>query len=76
MPSDPSLLVDAVRGAAERHERTWNALVPDRFTVNAAAEAAEDAAYLDMTRAKQALRDHIHATYGVTVEELARLAAL
>lgn len=75
MPYDSRVLVDAVRDAAHRHDLAWRALVPDRFTVNSAAEAAEEAAYADMARAKHALRDHVHATYGVTIEELAQLAA-
>jgi hypothetical protein len=67
-------LVVAVRAAAERHNLTWDALIPDRFTVNAAAEAAEDAAYDEMAQAKRALRDHICATYGISIDELSSLA--
>jgi len=71
---DARALVDAVRAAAKRHHLTWDALVPDRFTVNAAAEAAEEVAYVEMAQAKRALRDHICATYGISINELASLA--
>ncbi len=74
MQEDARALVDAVRAAAKRHNLTWDALVPDRFTVNAAAEAAEEAAYAEMAKAKRALRDHICATYGISIDELASLA--
>ena len=74
MQKDARALVDAVRAAAKRHDLTWDALVPDRFTVNAAAEAAEEVAYVEMAQAKRALRDHICATYGISINELASLA--
>jgi hypothetical protein len=74
MQEDARALVDAVRAAAKRHNLTWDALVPDRFTVNAAAEEAEEAAYAEMAQAKRALRDHICATYGISIDELASLA--
>ncbi|NTS64487.1 hypothetical protein HRV97_04875 [Sphingomonas sp. HHU CXW] len=74
MQDDARALVDAVRASAKRHNLTWDALVPDRFTVNAAAEEAEEAAYLEMAQAKRALRDHICATYGISISELASLA--
>lgn len=74
MQEDGRALVDAVRAAAERHGLTWTALIPDRFTVNAAAEASEEAAYAEMAQAKQALRDHISKTYGISIDELASLA--
>lgn len=74
MDYEARALVEAVRAAAERHNLTWDALIPDRFTVNAAAEAAEDAAYAEMAQAKRALRDHICATYGISIDELSSLA--
>lgn len=74
MDDEARALVETVRAAAERHNLTWNALIPDRFTVNAAAEAAEDAAYAEMAQAKRALRDHICATYGISIDELSSLA--
>ena len=74
MQDDARALVDAVRAAAKRHNLTWDALVPDRFTVNAAAEAAEEVAYGEMAQAKRALRDHIYTTYGISITELASLA--
>ena len=67
-------LVEDVREAARRHNLTWEALVPDQFTINLAAEAAEEAAYADMAAAKLALRDHICETYGLSARELASLA--
>jgi hypothetical protein len=67
-------LVEQVREAALRHNRTWAELVPDEFTVNLAAEAAEEAAYAEMAIAKAALRDHICDTYGISARELASLA--
>jgi|EndMetStandDraft_8_1072994.scaffolds.fasta_scaffold1409217_2 hypothetical protein len=72
---DPKDLVAAVRAAARRHNLTWEALVPDRFQVDFAHEAAEELAYAEMAAAKSALRDHICETYGLTVRELASLAA-
>lgn len=68
-------LVSAVRAAAAVHAASWDALVPDRFTVNLAMEPAEEAAYADMARAKAALRRHICETYGLSARELASLAA-
>ncbi len=70
------LLVEAVRAAASRHAMSWGELVPDALTVNAAAEAAEEAAYAEMAVAKRALRDHICATYGISLPELGSLAML
>lgn len=72
--TDGKALVSAVREAARRHNLTWEALVPDHFTVDAAHEAAEEAAYAQMANAKAALRDHICATYGITLRELSSLA--
>jgi hypothetical protein len=68
------LLVEDVRAAARRHNITWEKMVPDAVTLNLAAEAAEEAAYSDMAAAKARLRDHICATYGLTIRELASLA--
>ena len=67
-------LVMAVRAAAAQHNITWEAMVPDMFTVNLDAEAAEEAAYAEMAAAKRALRDHICTTYGITMRELGSLA--
>jgi hypothetical protein len=67
-------LVEDVRAAARRHNITWEKMVPDEVTLNLAAEAAEEAAYSDMAAAKARLRDHICATYGLTIRELASLA--
>jgi hypothetical protein len=67
-------LVEMVRQAARRHATSWEALVPDPSTINSSAEAAEEAAYAEMALAKRALRDHICATYGITVRELSSLA--
>jgi hypothetical protein len=67
-------LVGLVREAARRHSRTWEALVPDEFTVNLAAEPAEERAYAEMAIAKAALRDHICEVYGISIRELASLA--
>lgn len=69
-------LVAAVRLAARLHNLRWDALVPDHFTVDLAHEAAEEAAYLEMARAKAALRDHICETYGISLRELNSLAML
>jgi hypothetical protein len=66
--------VEAVRRAARRHATSWEALVPDSRTVNPAAEDAEEAAYAEMALAKRALRDHICATYGISLRELSSLA--
>ncbi|SEN19207.1 hypothetical protein SAMN05192583_2192 [Sphingomonas gellani] len=67
-------LVEAVRAAAATHNQTWEALVPDPFTINLAAEADEEQAYAAMTRAKAALRDHICEVYGISARELSSLA--
>jgi len=67
-------LVTAVREAARRHAASWEALVPDMRTVDASAEAAEDVAYAEMAAAKRALRDHICATYEISLRELSDLA--
>lgn len=74
MSDEARTLVAAVREAARAHNSSWEALVPDPFTVNFSAETAEEAAYADMARAKAALRDHICHTYGITARELASLA--
>ncbi len=67
--------MDAVRAAARHHNTTWEALVPDPFTVNFVHEQAEEAAYAEMARAKAALRDHICETYGISLRELGSLAS-
>lgn len=67
-------LVEAVRDAARRHDDSWDALVPDQFTVDLRFEAAEEAAYAEMARAKAALRQHICEIYGLSARELASLA--
>lgn len=67
-------LADAVHVAARVHNSTWEALVPDSFIVNPAAELAEERAYADMAAAKQVLRDHICETYGISVREPSSLA--
>lgn len=72
--TDGRLLVAAVRDAARLHNATWEMLVPDRVTINLAAEAAEEAAYAEMAVAKRALRDHICTVYGISIRELASLA--
>ena len=71
---DGHALVAAVRRAAAVHNVTWEALVPDRFTIDLTAEAAEERAYVAMAVEKQRLRDHICATYGLSIRELASLA--
>lgn len=71
---DGPALVAVVRRAAALHNATWEALVPDQFTIDLRAEAAEEQAYLAMAAEKQRLRDHICATYGISVRELASLA--
>lgn len=73
---DPKDLVAAVRAAAIRHNRTWDALVPDRFQIDFRHEEAEELAYAEMAAAKRALRDHICETYGITARELSSLATL
>jgi hypothetical protein len=67
-------LAAAVRAAAARHNLTWEALVPDAYRVDFAHEAAEELAYAEMELAKQALRDHICRTYGISYRELSSLA--
>lgn len=69
-------LVADVRAAARVHAASWEALVPDSFTVNFAAEAVEEAAFADMAEAKRRLRDHICEVYGVSIRELADLAVV
>lgn len=71
----PQDLVEDVRAAARAHNATWEALVPDHLTINLAAEAAEEAAYDEMAAAKARLRAHICEIYGITIRELASLAA-
>jgi hypothetical protein len=71
---DAKELVDQVRDAARRHNKTWENLVPDEFRVDFAHEEAEELAYAEMATAKRALRDHICETYGLTIRELASLA--
>ena len=67
-------LVEQVREAARHHNHSWEALVPDAFTVNHDAEEAEEQAYADMAAAKRALRDHICTVYGISARELSSLA--
>lgn len=67
-------LVAAVREAAAVHRIAWGELVPSPHEVNHAAEPAEEAAYLEMEAAKQRLRDHICALYGISHAELCSLA--
>jgi hypothetical protein len=67
-------LVEAVRDAARQHNHSWERLVPDAYTVNHDAEAAEEQAYADMAAAKHALRDHICTVYGISARELNSLA--
>lgn len=66
--------VAAVRAAAASHRSSWEALVPDSFTVDLTMEPAEEAAYADLAQAKAALRAHICRTYGLTPREFASLA--
>jgi len=67
-------LVEAVREAARRHSSSWEALVPDAFTVNLKFEADEERAYAEMAVAKRALREHICEVYGISIRELSSLA--
>jgi hypothetical protein len=76
MQDEARELVDAVRVAARVHAESWEALVPDRFVVNLAAEASEEAAFDAMAAVKRRLRDHICETYGVSIRELANLATV
>jgi len=71
---DAKELVEAVREAAQRHNKTWETLVPDAFRIDLEHEEAEELAYSEMAAAKRALRDHICETYGITIRELASLA--
>ena len=71
---DGRSIVADVRRAAAAHNQSWEALVPDQFTVDLRAEAAEERAYLAMAAEKARLRDHICATYGISIRELASLA--
>ena len=73
---DGHTLVAAVRQAAALHNGTWEALVPDQFTVNLLAEAAEERAFVAMAAEKARLREHICATYGISIRELASLATV
>ena len=72
--TDGGMLVEAVRDAARRHNATWEALVPDHFTINLLAEEAEEQAYSEMAMAKAELREHICRTYGISIRELTSLA--
>jgi hypothetical protein len=74
MSDDGKALVAAVREAAQRHNLTWEALVPASLEVNLDHEEAEERAYAEMARTKAILRDHICETYGISVRELASLA--
>lgn len=67
-------LVDDVRAAARLHNLSWEALVPDAYTINLAAEAEEERAYAAMAEVKRRLRDHICQTYGISIRELSSLA--
>lgn len=71
---DGTALVAAVRRAAAAHNLSWEAMVPDAFSVDLRAEAAEERAYIAMAAEKQRLREHICATYGLSIRELASLA--
>ena len=71
---DGHALVAAVRRAAAVHDVSWEAMVPDQFTVNLLAEAAEEQAYVAMADEKRRLREHVCATYGISIRELASLA--
>ena len=71
---DPKELVATVREAAQRHNLTWEALVPDVHQVDFRHEEAEELAYAEMAAAKAALRNHICETYGISARELNSLA--
>lgn len=66
-------LVAQVRTAAARHRIAWGELVPTPHHVNHEAEDAEDLAWAEMEAAKQQLRDHICALYGLSSAELFQL---
>ena len=67
-------LVAEVRAAARTHGKSWELLVPSHFEINIDAEEAEEAAYAEMAGAKARLREHICATYGISIRELFSLA--
>ena len=67
-------LVANVRAAAVVHAASWEALVPDRVTIDLSQEQAEQDAYDAMAAEKAVLRRHICDTYGLTIRELASLA--
>lgn len=67
-------LVANVRAAAAVHAASWEALVPDSFTIDLSWEQAEQDAYDAMAAEKAVLRAHICETYGLSVRELASLA--
>lgn len=67
-------LVEEVRVAARVHNLSWEALIPDAFTVNLAAEAEEERTYAAMAAVKRRLRDHICKVYGISIRELSSLA--
>ncbi len=69
-------MVEAVRVAARAHDASWQALVPSSFVVNVDAEADEDSAFAAMADAKRRLQEHVVATYGVSIRELANLAEI
>lgn len=74
MKDEGKMLVAAVREAAATHNLSWEALVPDPYTLNLAAEADEERAYAAMAVAKAALRNHICEVYGISARELSSLA--
>lgn len=49
-------------------------MIPDQFTIDLRAEAAEERAFSAMAAEKERLREHICATYGISIRELASLA--
>jgi hypothetical protein len=69
-------LVADVREAAARHKVSWGLLVPTPHVVDLGAEHVEEMAFQDMAKAKRRLREHICATYGLTVAELCSLAGV
>ena len=74
MTREAHQLVAAVRAAASVHQSSWEALIPNRFEVNLEAEDAEEEAYSEMALKKAELRQHICATYGISIRELSSLA--